>query len=62
MGKVRSSLIKRTAKRTLSKYPERFSKDFEHNKKAVSDVLIFPSKRMRNMVAGYLTSLFGRGE
>ncbi|MBR9680223.1 MAG: 30S ribosomal protein S17e [Candidatus Altiarchaeota archaeon] len=58
MGKVRSTLIKRTARRTLKKYPERITKDFDQNKKAVSDLLIFPSKRMRNMVAGYITTLF----
>jgi len=62
MGKVRSTLIKRTAKKTLKKYPERASKDFSENKKAVSDLLILPSKRMRNRVAGYLTRLFRQQE
>lgn len=58
MGKVRSTLIKRTAEKMLIKYPERFKADFEHNKKAISELLELPSKRMRNMVAGYLTTLF----
>ena len=58
MGKVRSTLIKRTSRRTLRKYPERISKDFDENKKAVSELLILPSKRVRNMVAGYITTLF----
>lgn len=58
MGKVRCTLIKRTSKKILHKYPERFKADFEHNKKVVSELLEFPSKRVRNMVAGYLTTLY----
>ena len=58
MGNVRSTLVKRTARKTLLKYPDKFEANFEHNKHAISDLLVFPSKRMRNMVAGYLTCLF----
>ena len=58
MGKVRSTLVKRTAKKILRKYPDRFKPDFEHNKKVISELLDLPSKRMRNMVAGYLTTLY----
>jgi small subunit ribosomal protein S17e len=57
MGKVRSTLIKRTARDMARKHPERFKHDFYHNKNALGDLLIFPSKRMLNLVAGYLTRL-----
>ncbi|MBR9689737.1 MAG: 30S ribosomal protein S17e [Candidatus Altiarchaeota archaeon] len=62
MGKVRPTLVKRTSRKVLASFPERFNSEFEHNKRAVSDLLIFPSKRLRNMVAGYVTTLFRQKE
>ncbi len=61
MGKVRSTLIKRTAREMVEKFPERFKRDFSHNKKVLEQLLVFPSKRMLNMVAGYVTRVV-RGE
>ncbi len=57
MGKVRTSLVKRTARELLSKYPELFTGNFEHNKKVVTQLTQWSSKRLRNQVAGYITSL-----
>lgn len=62
MGNIRPRFIKRAAERLVRDYPERFKPDFEHNKRAVSELLILPSKRLRNLVAGYLTSLVKRME
>ena len=62
MGNIRPKFIKRSAERLAQDYPERFNEKFEHNKKAVSDLLILPSKRLRNLIAGYLTSLVKRME
>jgi len=53
MGRIKSTLIKRTAKKLTEE--QEFSDNFEENKQAISGIL--PSKRMRNMVAGYLTRL-----
>lgn len=57
MGKVRPKLVKRIARELLSKYPELFKRDFEHNKKAVSMLTIVSSKKLRNQIAGYITHL-----
>jgi len=57
LGKVRTSLVKRTARELLAKYPDLFTEDFQHNKKAVSQLTAWSSKRLRNQVAGYVTSL-----
>jgi small subunit ribosomal protein S17e len=57
MGKVRPTLVKRTAREMLREFPEKFKHDFEHNKSVLEDLLVLPSKRMRNMVAGYITHL-----
>jgi small subunit ribosomal protein S17e len=57
MGKVRTKMIKRTARELLEKYPDVFIWDFEHNKKAVSKLVSVKSKRVRNQIAGYITHL-----
>tara|TARA_Y100000310_G_C20609004_1_gene777008 strand:+ start:98 stop:349 length:252 start_codon:yes stop_codon:yes gene_type:complete len=55
MGRIKTTLVKRTARQLVEKTPESFGKEFEKNKKALGHVL--PSKRMRNMVAGYVTRI-----
>jgi ribosomal protein S17E len=52
MGKIKSKLIKRTAKGILNQELG-FTKDFEDNKKILGDTM--PSKKIRNQVAGYIT-------
>ena len=57
MGKVRTSLVKRTARELLEAYPDLFTDNFETNKKLVSSLAEWKSKKLRNQVAGYITSL-----
>lgn len=57
MGKVRTRLVKRTAKELLAKYPDLFTDDFEHNKQILKKILDTPSKKLRNQIAGYITHL-----
>lgn len=57
MGKVRISLVKRTARKLLAMYPNIFSTDFEHNKQIVSKLCTTYSKKVRNQIAGYVTHL-----
>ncbi|MGC9071727.1 MAG: 30S ribosomal protein S17e [Acidilobus sp.] len=57
MGKVRTTLVKRTARELVVRYPDLFSESFEHNKEVVSKLTTWGSKRLRNQVAGYVTSL-----
>lgn len=57
MGKVRTTLVKRTARKLLDMYPELFTGDFEHNKKVVSQLIEYRSKKLRNQIAGYITHL-----
>jgi small subunit ribosomal protein S17e len=57
MGKVRSALVKRTARKLLETYPDVFTGDFEHNKRVVSQLIEFRSKKLRNQIAGYITHL-----
>ncbi len=57
MGKVRTTLVKRTARKLLETYPDLFTGDFEHNKKVVSQLIEYNSKKLRNQIAGYITHL-----
>ena len=58
MGKIKTNLIKRTAKGLVKEGVE-FSEDFEQNKKILKDTM--PSKKIRNQIAGFL-SRFKRKE
>jgi len=57
MGKVRIGVVKRTARRLITMYPDLFTEDFEHNKRAVANLVETPSKKLRNQIAGYVTRL-----
>lgn len=57
MGKVRTKVVKRTARELLEKYPDLFTQDFNQNKVIVAKLVSTPSKRIRNQIAGYITHL-----
>ncbi len=57
MGNVRPTYIKRVAISLLQTYPQFFSDDFQHNKIMVGRVTDVISKKMRNRIAGYITTL-----
>jgi len=50
-------MVKRLARELLAKYPDKFTADFETNKKLVAELTDITSKRFRNRVAGYITRL-----
>ncbi|MFA5861185.1 MAG: 30S ribosomal protein S17e [Candidatus Thermoplasmatota archaeon] len=55
MGNIRPTYIKRVAIELVERYPEQFTGDFDHNKKAVSELATIQGKSMRNRIAGYVT-------
>ncbi|AAM02821.1 30S ribosomal protein S17e [Methanopyrus kandleri] len=57
MGKVRPTFVKRPAREIVEKYEEYLTTDFEHNKKVVEIVARPKTKKLRNMIAGYVTHL-----
>jgi len=54
MGKIKSRLVKRTAKALIEKGIV-FQEDFKYNKKVLGREM--PSKKLRNQIAGYLSRL-----
>jgi len=57
LGRVRTEMIKKTARELLESNPQRFSADYEENKKAVDELVNAKTKRVRNRIAGYVTRL-----
>lgn len=54
MGRIKSTLVKRTA-RGLLKEENSFSESFERDKRLLGDTM--PSKKVRNKIAGYIARL-----
>jgi small subunit ribosomal protein S17e len=57
LGSVRSAKVKKIAREILSRYPDKFTADFEENKKLIASLLSTPSKSLRNTITGYVTHL-----
>ncbi|MBW9221000.1 30S ribosomal protein S17e [Methanothermococcus sp. SCGC AD-155-M21] len=56
MGRIRQTFIKRTGNELIEKFEDKFTRDFETNKKIVEEVALISTKRLRNRIAGYITS------
>jgi len=54
MGRIKSALIKRTA-RGMLKENNQFSESFEKDKKLIGNTM--PSKSLRNKIAGYVARI-----
>jgi len=57
LGKVRIDVVKKTARKLMESYPDKFTTDFEENKKMVTQLLDSTTKWMRNRISGYVTTL-----
>jgi small subunit ribosomal protein S17e len=57
MGKVKTTQIKRTSNKIMRINPGKFTTNFEKNKKLLPEVAEIRSKKLRNIIAGYLIRL-----
>ncbi|MFH1211341.1 MAG: 30S ribosomal protein S17e [Candidatus Woesearchaeota archaeon] len=55
MGRIKSKKVKAVTLELVKMHRERFATDFDKNKKALAVVADIPSKKLRNVVAGYVT-------
>ncbi len=55
MGKVKTEHIKRLAKELMSRFPDKFSTNFDDNKRAVDALTQGATTKVRNQIAGYIT-------
>jgi small subunit ribosomal protein S17e len=56
MGNVRPTYIKRVAIELVKKHGDRFTGDFQHNKRTVQELTDVTSEKLRNRIAGYITT------
>lgn len=57
MGRVRTIMVKNIGEKLYKEHKEEFTTDFEKNKEIVKKYVDIPSKKLRNIVAGYITRL-----
>jgi small subunit ribosomal protein S17e len=57
MGRIKTTMIKNIGEKIYKEYKDEFTTDFEKNKEIVKKYVGIPSKKLRNIVAGYVTRL-----
>ncbi len=62
MSRIRTKFIKSTTKKIWKAHSDKFTNDFDENKPILESVADVPSKKLRNMLTGYLTVLKKREE
>ena len=55
MGRVRAGFVTRVGDKLLKMYGASFTPDFSKNKIIVSSLADVPTKKFRNLIAGYIT-------
>lgn len=58
MGRIRTTFVKALGVKVYNKHKDKFTNDFQKNKKSLEEVAEFNSKKLKNVVAGYITKLF----
>ena len=62
MGRIKTTGIKRVGNKLVAQYRAQFSTSFEENKQRLPQFVQVPSKKLRNVLAGYITRLMSREE
>ena len=62
MGRIKTALVKRLTQQLIKEHGNEFKKDFTENKAIVERFMDVPSKKMRNIIAGYVTRLMKAGQ
>lgn len=57
MGRIKTTLIKRKTRELYNQYGDKFTTDFEQNKRITQQHTKILSKKLRNIIAGYMVRL-----
>lgn len=57
MGRIKTGLVKRLTKEIMKVHSDQFTSNFQENKDVLKRISNMPSKKIRNIVAGYTTRL-----
>jgi len=55
VGRIKTAFVKRVSEQLLAKFRDRFTTDFQENKERVKELVDYPSKKIINQIAGYIT-------
>jgi small subunit ribosomal protein S17e len=55
MGRIKSTAVRTLGNELIKEFGDKFSIDFEKNKKILEEVKPIKSKRTRNVLAGYIS-------
>ena len=58
LGNIKTEQIKRIGKELMSRFPSKFTTNFDENKANVSALTQGATTRVRNQVAGYITRTY----
>jgi len=56
MGRIKTTAVKAVANELIREYGDKFTDDFEHNKRVLNEIKPMKSKRIRNIIAGYIAA------
>ncbi len=62
MGRIKTTMIKRVGKKLVAQHRSCFKPTFEENKEIVPTFVDVPSKKLRNVLTGYITHLMKKEE
>jgi small subunit ribosomal protein S17e len=57
MGRIKTRLVKAITHSLLEEYRDSFSTNYEENKVKVAELVSVKSKKLRNIIAGYVTRI-----
>lgn len=57
MGRIKTLQVKRTTRKIMEFHGDILTDDFEKNKLIVDEIAEISSKKLRNVIAGYLTRI-----
>lgn len=57
MGRIKTAPIKRTTEEIVERYSDKLTEDYSQNKKIISSLAEIHSKKLLNVIAGYVTRL-----
>jgi small subunit ribosomal protein S17e len=57
LGRIKTGILKSTTLELMEKHADKFDTDFEKNKSVVNELADVPSKKLRNIIAGYAARL-----
>ncbi len=61
MGRIKTVQIKRITHELMDLHGSKFTDNYEKNKEIVNKLISTPSKKLRNVIAGYVTRLVKQG-